>query len=309
MRDFSFVVISDSHVDARPGGSDGGYWNTMLTSRSRDILSAAVGDINARGVDFVAHCGDITNASDTESYRAVAEILSGLNCPFYFVLGNHDTWLEDRRGLAAELFGLEDPGLYRAVEFAGWRLLLLDFAYWVYRDGSIKGHYDLDNPARVVDIIMPDRELDWLGQELRRDPSTPTVCFTHPVLAVRPEYPVARMPGGEPVTKRPVTLEGELCGSGRLKAVLAGHPCVKAVFSGHGHMHDCIVEDGVLYCQTGALVSYPNEPRLVRVKSDRIETEVFPLSRGDFAELSYRPEWGNRWVAGRPVDRCMTHYL
>ena len=304
MPDFCFVVLSDSHVDVRANAQDEYWWNRMLVTSSAEILAAAVDDINARGPDLVVHCGDITNASDTASYRAAAEILSRLDCPFLFVPGNHDTWLPERRRLAGEVFGCSGPPLYRAVEFSGWRLLLADYAYWAYKDGSVHEDYDREE---AVDIVMPDFEFAWLQEELSRDAATPTILFTHPALAVRPLYAVSRRPGGEPAAESGISLDDDLCGSGELKAVLQGYSCVKAAFTGHGHWHECIVENGALYCQTAALVEYPNEARFVRVTQDRIDVEVFPLSRGHFAELSYVAEGGNRWPAGRPVDRRFSH--
>ena len=306
MSDFSFTILSDSHVDVREDAEDGYWWNTMLVSRSREILATAVDDVNERGADFVVHCGDITNLSDPASYGAAFEILSHLDCPLYCVPGNHDTYLPDSRRLAAEHFGLQSPTLYRTVDIHGWRLVFIDAVYWLRKDGEVYESFDLE---QHVDHAVPDFELDWLRGELDRDPDRPTMCFTHPVMASRDEYPVSRMPHGEPVTQRPFTLREYFGETESLRALIKRTPCIKAVFYGHGHCHDCIVEDGILYCQTASLIEYPNEIRQVRVSSQRIEVEVFPLSSGNFPESSYVPSGGNRWVAGRAADRRTSHSL
>ena len=304
MDDFSFVILTDSHVST--GADDGYWWNRMLVTRAREILTLGVADANALKPDFVAHCGDLTGDSRPESFRAAADILAGLDCPLYFAPGNHDTYIEGSRDLAAEVLGFPEPPLYRAVRTHGWRLILIDSAYWAYKDGTIHDYFD---PEQYVDSDLPDRELAWLEQELADDPDTPSMCFTHVVMAVRPNYPVSRLPGGKPVSAPTSDLSGFLCRNGQLKTLLARHPCIKAVFTGHGHFHDCVVEHGCLYCQTAALVSYPNEIRQVRVHADRIEVEALPLSGGGFPELSYVAAGGNRWTAGRPEDRSGVHRL
>lgn len=132
---------------------------------------------------------------------------------------------------------------------------------------------------------------------------SPLLGTRHSVLSKKPRAAPLRLP----VPK--CYLAGDLCLNPKLKATLGDYSCVKAVFSGHGHWHDCIVEGPTLYCQTGALISYPNELRRVRISSDRIDVQVLPLSCGGFPDSSYRPQGGNDWTAGRPQDRCYTHLL
>ncbi|MEE3258145.1 MAG: metallophosphoesterase [Candidatus Latescibacterota bacterium] len=307
MTDFNFAVMTDSHL--RFDATEGDYWNKNLWGLSADILTAAVDAINALSVDFAIHCGDLTDRSDSASCRRAAAILSRLNCPCYFVPGNHDTYHPSTRSQLAELFGLPAPVFYRAFRVGGWRMLLIDSAYWVYRDGSVKGHYNWSAPDEVTAICVPDFELDWLREELEGDGSVPTICFTHLAMAMRRQYPVGTMPHGKPVEERPVTFspDSDTPWGRSLKGMLKKAPGVKAFFYGHRHFHDCLIEDGILYCQTGALIEYPNELRRVRVSDGGIDIETVPLLDGAFAERSYLPEWNNRWVAGRPEDRVRSH--
>ncbi len=300
---FSFAVISDSHLNL--DAPELSYWNKWLYAHSCQMLEAAVEEINSRSLDFVVHCGDLTDKSDTASFQRAAQILSNLKCPFYFVSGNHDTYYPNLRELAAELFQYESPTLYRAVKFGGWRLLLIDSAYWWYKDGSVRDHYDRDKRSEIDGIGIPDFELDWIRQELESDPTTPTICFTHLCMAMRPEYPVGTLAYGKPVLERPVRINhyADRPWGQTLMHMLKAAPGVKAFFYGHMHFHDTLVQDGMLYCQTGSLIEYPNEPRLVKVDDECIRVQTLPLSEGKFAELSYLPEWNNQWVAGRPIDR------
>ena len=303
--DFSFVIVTDSHVDVRPERQDGLWWHRSLYSRSTEMFEAAIDEINARQPDFVVHCGDLTNVSDEASLCEGARIPQQLTMPFYVVPGNHDTYDPAARETLKRLLGLGDGPFYRAERFCGWRLILLDSAYWRRKDGSVGEEF---LPDDYVDIAVPDEEMAWLRSEFERDGETPTLCFTHTVMAVRESYPVSRMPGGEEVRKRPVKLD-EYVTCVEMTDLVIRQPCVKAAFFGHGGWHDCVVRDGTLFCQTAEFVEYPIEMRWVTVFPDRIETEVFGLPDETFARLSYVAEWGNDWSAGRDVDRRMTHRL
>ena len=303
MSDFSFVIVTDSHVDVREDRSDGLWWNRMLTSRSTDILRAAVDEINARGPDLVVHCGDATNVSDAPSFREAARLLDGLNAPMHFVPGNHDTYDPGSRELGRTLFVSGSDAFYRVERFRGWRLLFIDTVWWRRKSGAITEAFSWDD---YVDIATPPEELAWLRAQFEEDDATPTLCFTHTVMAARPSYPVSRMPGGEEVEHFPVKLDSFIS-SPEVAEALRAQSCVKGVFYGHGHWHDCLSEDGALFCQTAALVEYPCEMRWVSVSSGEMRTEVFPLSGRDAAERSYVEEWGNRWVAGREEDRACVH--
>lgn len=303
--DFRFVIMTDTHVDVRPNAADNVWWNRMLVTRAETLLGEAVRTVNRIRPDFVVHCGDLTNASDTASFRAAHRILRGLEMPLHFVPGNHDTYARDGRDVAAELFGLEPTPLHHVAYVAGWRLLCVDSAYWLLQDGTVSPVIDFD---RFVDVETADEELDWFRERFAEDPDTPTLFFTHVALAFRPHYPVSRLPGGEPVLQRPVRLQ-EFTAWRRLHRLLRRQRAVKAAFYGHGHWHDCLVRDGLLFCQTAALVEYPCEMRLVTVFPDRLETEVVSLDDCTCARDAYIPEYGNRWVDGRPRDRSRSHPL
>ena len=50
--EFTFVIITDTHVDVRPQATDGKWWNRTLHTLSLEVLSAAVQEIAA--ADFHA---------------------------------------------------------------------------------------------------------------------------------------------------------------------------------------------------------------------------------------------------------------
>ena len=68
-----FVMISDSH-----------QW--------LDDLKSEVNDINRRSdsLDFVIHCGDLTDFGATREFQWTRDHLQKLKIPFVALLGNHD---------------------------------------------------------------------------------------------------------------------------------------------------------------------------------------------------------------------------
>ena len=68
-----FAMISDSH-----------QW--------LDDLKSEVNDINRRSdsLDFVIHCGDLTDFGATREFQWTRDHLQKLNIPFVALLGNHD---------------------------------------------------------------------------------------------------------------------------------------------------------------------------------------------------------------------------
>jgi hypothetical protein len=89
-----------------------------------------------------------------------------------------------------------------------------------------------------------------------------------------------------------------------LLSFLRGFPQVKAVFSGHVHLHFIERLDGLTQVVTGALPEFPTEYRDVRVYDDRMEIETIPLSDPAFAARSLIP--GKDWTAGGVEDRTAT---
>lgn len=61
------------------------------TQRWYDETEAAVKSINSRGdIDFVIHCGDVSDFGATREFSLQRDILERLNVPYVVVIGNHD---------------------------------------------------------------------------------------------------------------------------------------------------------------------------------------------------------------------------
>ena len=89
---FTFVVMADTHVNQSEESSASPYPSTLLTNpRARWAIHA----INQLAPDFVVHMGDLTNPVPSLSTYPQAvdrfrQLIAPLQCPIYFVPGNHD---------------------------------------------------------------------------------------------------------------------------------------------------------------------------------------------------------------------------
>ena len=77
------------------------------TQRWYDETHDAVRSINARGVDFVIHCGDLTDFGATKEFELMRDELQGLEAPYVCLIGNHDH-LGNGVFVFRSMFGPED---------------------------------------------------------------------------------------------------------------------------------------------------------------------------------------------------------
>ena len=86
-RPISFAFVSDVHLcDGVPDNS------LKLTKESQVILQDIVKQINAMHLDFVVFGGDMVESpgKNDKNWQFFADVVQGLNCPWYFVLGESD---------------------------------------------------------------------------------------------------------------------------------------------------------------------------------------------------------------------------
>lgn len=190
--------ITDLHV-AEPDT----YMRGFVDANAK--LSAAVAFLNERAdrIDAVVATGDLTNDGRPEQYRLLRELLEPLRLPLYLVPGNHDEVDE-----------------FRAA-FAG--------TPWLPAEGPVDYAVD-DHEVRLVglDTTEPDRhdgvfheaQAEWLDATLAARPDVPTVVFGH-----HPPF----------FTRLWLFDAIRLTGADLLRDVVARHPQVRLVLSGHVH--------------------------------------------------------------------------
>jgi len=163
------------------------------------------------------------------------------------VIGNHDCWgwNKDRSktsgaelnwGKARFLAEIGSPALYRTVDRAGWRFILLDS---IFPNGN--GYVGQLDEAQFA----------WLSQTLAETPSTtPIVVVSH-----IPIVTATAMFDGKDETKRDRIIPPGLmhADAKRIVNLFRKHKNVRLCMSGHMHLNDRIDLHGVSYVCAGAV--------------------------------------------------------
>ncbi len=196
MSALKFIVLSDLHLGARGTAVNG------LDPAAR--LATAVDSINRDHADaaFVLIAGDLADRGEVAAYRLLQELLAPLAVPFHLTLGNHDD-----RASFVEVWGtaLDDPaGRISSVhDTGGYRVILLDSS----------------EPGLVGGRLCEGR-YGWLAARLDEATDRPVILVMHHH-ANRLSLPVDE-----------IALED----GQRLARVLAGHPDIRMLVSGHVHI-------------------------------------------------------------------------
>lgn len=304
-----FAVISDTHFYA-PGAISGNAtcWNQVLRPRSMEIGACLVDTINELGAEFVIHCGDLTGFCDLENWEAGCQVLDQLDCPWYAVLGNHDTWFPGVRDAFSARFGLPPGQCNYSRDLAGMRFLFLDLAHWRDRQGGVSPYLDKEayDAGQIAGLSAGAEGTRWLEKELASTSDRPVVLVSHPPLGFKAGYPLGTLPKGKPAPGDLVPVESimsDVMEREALRDLIRQSPDVRMAFAGHWHIHDATYEDGVCYCQTASLREYPFEVRVVDVEPGKLRVSTAPLKDAGFQKASYVPAWNNDWVRGSHADR------
>lgn len=178
---FKFIVVNDTHyVNAECG----------------PYFEGLVRQMNGEGASLCLHAGDLTDKGEAASFKAVRKIFSGLDMPFYPVVGNHDYLKPDDRQAYTSAFPLRVNYSFRQ---SGWQFIGLDTTEGQKYENT---HIQPATFRALADI------------QGRLDKAKPTVVFTH--------FPLC-----ENVKMRPLNAD-------ELLAKFDGWK-VRAFFSGHFH--------------------------------------------------------------------------
>lgn len=189
-----FPLIRDSDEETP-------YWRYMNDD--------AIDEINASGADMAFVKGDIANNGERWQFEAAREAFDRFAMPHHAFLGNHDYYARRRREHIDGYALLGQPPLPRAVDLAGWRLILLETAV----AGEDEGGFDEQRRA-------------WLAAQLdeTRDAAQPTLLLMH-------HQPVPR----EYADAFPNTIGIDPGDSQLLFELLGNHPQLVGVLIGHTH--------------------------------------------------------------------------
>jgi len=200
-----FVVLSDLHLGPRDSVVNG------LDTGER--LAAAVATINRdhANADFVALAGDLADLGEAAAYEVLRRHLADLTMPCHITIGNHD----DREAFVAVFgAGLDDPRgrISQVLDRGGYRVILLDTM----------------TPGTHGGALCEGRQA-WLAEKLDEAADRPVILVMHHH-ANRLSLPVDAIP---------------LADGAGFAGLLARHPDVRLVLSGHVHLTSCGLWHGI----------------------------------------------------------------
>ncbi|GEM_PF-452966 len=249
---FSFVVISDSHL------ANGMPDTLKLLQESQLFLQDAVKSINEQQVDFVIFAGDQVEGigRDEAFWQLFIDIMSNLNCPWYFVLGETDvsgppavdrmrTYGPDFKGRGVT----SDKSYWSADPMPGTHLIGLDTA----RANSETGD-------------LSDVQLSWLKKDLAANKGKLTIVVSHHPLLAPPPYD-----GGPPFEEYTVSQGASA------REILGGSQDVRLAISGHVPINKIQRERNVWFVSCPPLDVYPCQFKLFHVSMQGITVETLSI--------------------------------
>ena len=290
-----FVQISDPHLASK---TDGMWNNGFLCSMMPDVMACLKRDFTQLNPDFILATGDIVSTQTHQAMLEARDQMDQLGFPYYPMGGNHDFVVEESRDWFLEAFAHQLPVQSTVYNFKHNNLhfLVLD-PWWKWGDDSLHPVSERAVAAEMETSLagarweIPQEQLDWIDITLAAAPHTPAIIACH--------YPLVPIPER---LHRPDFKNGGFIHNGEEVCTrLRKHAQVKAVFSGHVHMHFIQEHHGLTHVCTGALPEFPTEYRSIEVTDDTLHIQTHPLSDPQFAERSLIP--GKDWTQGTPQDR------
>lgn len=215
-----------------------------MLSHSVELLVDAVEQINALpDIDFVVFTGDLVDASDAKRYPQFARVANTLNVPWYWTPGNHDLALTGlKRAQFLSMMNKLDP--YIKPLSTCYSFSVNGFLFF-----SMDGASDSQTTSHG---LFSDECLSVLSRQTSSQPEMPAVIFQH--------FPLIY----------PWTSESHsVTNQKQYLSLIASHPNIKAVFSGHFHAVRIKTVNNVLHVSSPSLIEYPNAFRVVTVKKTR----------------------------------------
>ena len=247
--------------------------------------------------DLILHTGDVImdamalpdSAPVQDQWDLWRKLAADLPAPVRYCLGNHDIWAGESKGdafsgkrLAMDELKIADP--YYRFQQCGWEFLMLDSAR------PMGNRYE----ARLDDV-----QREWLAAEIESIPATtPLVICSHiPILSaginefssVQENVP-DRSTQGRPIfiwTAGASLLHND---TKQVRALLRRRSGVTLCLSGHLHLQDHVVYDGIDYLGNGAVcASWWAKPAFHQTKSGFAILDLHPDGRWNRTYYTY--EW------------------
>jgi 3',5'-cyclic AMP phosphodiesterase CpdA len=176
-QNFTFGYISDSHIQQIKGDKFVRNWDRGL------IRAVAETNLLDPKPDFVIYGGDLAQLGSKAELDHGAEIMSALTHKTYYVMGEHDYYL-DLGEYWSKLFGEH----YYSFDHKGVHFVVLNsiltyddwtFNRWPSAEQRMLEMAGLDNPNGSP-FMVGDKQRDWLRKDLENiNKDTPIVVLSH----------------------------------------------------------------------------------------------------------------------------------
>ncbi len=241
-RNIRIAHLTDIHVQPEKGAAKG-MESAIEHAQGQQIKP----DLILTGGDLIMDSLAADAARTKLQWDIFTSVLkANAEVPVEHTIGNHDVWGWSRRAQyenepkfgktwACEVLELEKP--YRSFDQAGWHFIILDSTHRVEGNGYT---------AR-----LDDEQFEWLKADLERtSPTKPVIIVSHiPIFAV-----CCFIDGNNEKTGNWVVPGSWMhIDARRIKDLFAKHPNVKICVSGHEHLTDQVVYNGVTYFCNGAV--------------------------------------------------------
>ena len=275
-----FAFITDTHLG---GNAEAYQQQTGCFDALPEITAALRARLQAEGVEFVIHGGDMIHKTSDTTITAGAALMD-VGVPVHLCLGNHDLTTPDSPvrwpALAPQLFPGGDtdftvatPDVAIHVAMTHWQL---DAVYWSNEQ----------NPH-----LKPD-QLARLDAQLTAHADRPQIVVTHtPIFGLPPEQTGLPGPYHEPA---PLARDSVV-------ELASRHPSLRAVLGGHNHMNMCVLHDGVHYVTGSSLAETPFEFKLLEAADGHLSMRTISLVEQLPGLAPYNHD--RSYVQGRPIDR------
>jgi 3',5'-cyclic-AMP phosphodiesterase len=237
--------LTDMHV--MPDGALGVNAETGFTKALEHAQSLArKPDLILQGGDAIMDALRTSKGDVTAQWAAFKRTLEKhVRTPIHHAVGNHDCWTgagstgDPLKGKtwALQQLGLEHP--YYSFDQGAWHFVVLDSTNLETKD------------SHGYTAKLDEAQFKWLEADLKIVPkSKPVLILSHiPILAVCAYF------DGDNEKTGDWLVPGAWMHSDarRLKDLFAQHPNVKLCLSGHIHLRDSLVYNGVTYACNGAV--------------------------------------------------------
>ncbi len=226
----------------------------MPRGLSEEGLRATIRQAQGEGVDMILQGGDLLAEAFVTPRERVAPQIEGVTrilkeevkVPIYHAIGNHDIWGWDKaeshttgseegwgKAWYMQALGMEKP--YYSFDRNGWHFVVLD---------NIQPYKEKDYTAK-----LDSDQYSWLKKDLEANSEKPTVILSHaPILSVGAFFDGSFTTGDWVVSHSVMQIDAQ-----RLKNLFRKNPQVKLALSGHTHLYDQALYNGVLYANGGAV--------------------------------------------------------